>query len=112
MIGRTVRVNGVPSTVIGVMPEGFAFPARSRLWQPLSQVSADTRQQRDARVTPGPWPADDRTSTRAQAAEDLGRIADALATAYPATNRAVQPRIALFRDATMGGRREPPFRSS
>ena len=43
VIGRTIRVNGVPSTVIGVMAEGFGFPARSRLWQPLSQVSAETR---------------------------------------------------------------------
>ena len=108
VIGRTVRVNGVPSTVIGVMPEGFAFPARSRLWQPLSQVSADMRQQRNARalqglgrLTPGATPA--------QAAEDLGRIAAALATAYPATNRAVQPRVALFRDATMGGRLRTTF---
>ena len=108
VIGRTIRVNGVPSAVIGVMPEGFAFPARSRLWQPLSQVSADTRQQRNARalqglgrLTPGATPA--------QAAEDLGRIAAALATAYPATNRAVQPRVALFRDATMGGRLRTTF---
>ena len=47
--------------------------------------------------------------TRAQATEDLGRIVDGLATAYPATNRAVQPRIALFRDATMGGRLRTTF---
>ena len=53
MIGRSIRVNGVPSTVIGVMSEGFGFPARSRLWQPLSQWSAEARQQRDARVLQG-----------------------------------------------------------
>ena len=108
VIGRTIRINGVPSAVIGVMPEGFAFPARSRLWQPLSQVSADTRQQRNVRalqglgrLTPGATPA--------QAAEDLGRIAAALATTYPATNRAVLPRVALFREATIGGRLRTTF---
>jgi putative ABC transport system permease protein len=26
LIGRTVRVNGAPTTSVGVMPEGFHFP--------------------------------------------------------------------------------------
>ena len=26
IVGRTVRVNGDPTTIVGVMPEGFAFP--------------------------------------------------------------------------------------
>ena len=96
VIGRTIRVNGVPSTVIGVMSEGFGFPARSRLWQPLSQWSAETRQQRDARVLQGLGRLANEVTTT-QAAEDLGRIADALAIAHPSSNRAVTPRVALFR---------------
>ena len=36
IIGRRVRVNGVPSTVIGVMPDGFRFPVVSDMWQPLA----------------------------------------------------------------------------
>ncbi len=36
VLGRTIRVNGVPSVVIGVMPDAFSFPTRSRLWQPLA----------------------------------------------------------------------------
>jgi putative ABC transport system permease protein len=108
VIGKTIRVNGVPSTVIGVMPEGFAFPARSRLWQPLTHVSADTRGQRDARLLQGLGKLTTE-ATPARAAEDLGRIAAALATAYPATNRAVQPRIAPFRYATLGGRARTTF---
>jgi predicted permease len=38
ILERTVSVNGVPYTVIGVMPEGFAFPANtgdSAIWTPL-----------------------------------------------------------------------------
>ncbi len=35
-IGRTVRLNGVSHTVIGVMPPGFAFPEYSSLWLPLA----------------------------------------------------------------------------
>src|SRR5512134_115864 len=32
VIGRTVRVNGQSSEVIGVMPEGFSFPSIADLW--------------------------------------------------------------------------------
>jgi len=32
VIGRTVRVNGKSSEVIGVMPKGFTFPSTAALW--------------------------------------------------------------------------------
>jgi predicted permease len=32
VIGRVVRLNGEPATVVGVMPEGFQFPGRESLW--------------------------------------------------------------------------------
>jgi putative ABC transport system permease protein len=36
LLGRSVTVEGEPHTVIGVMPEGFAFPARVEAWTPLA----------------------------------------------------------------------------
>ncbi|HUF77095.1 MAG TPA: ABC transporter permease, partial [Longimicrobiales bacterium] len=36
-IGTTLRVAGVPRTVVGVMPEGFFFPSRQQLWLPLTE---------------------------------------------------------------------------
>ena len=35
IIGKSIRVNGVPHTVIGVMPEGYAFPDNDAIWLPL-----------------------------------------------------------------------------
>jgi len=35
IVGRAVRVERQPATVVGVMPPGFAFPHRQRLWTPL-----------------------------------------------------------------------------
>lgn len=35
IVGRAVRVNGRPATVVGVMPEGFGFPLRESIWLPL-----------------------------------------------------------------------------
>ena len=43
VIGASVRIGGVPRTVVGVMPEGFLFPYRDHLWVPmrLSAVTDD-----------------------------------------------------------------------
>ena len=35
VLGRTVRLNGEPAEIIGVMPEGFGFPMNHQLWTPL-----------------------------------------------------------------------------
>jgi len=36
VVGRAIRVNGVPTTVIGVMPKDFGFPLQEQLWIPLA----------------------------------------------------------------------------
>jgi putative ABC transport system permease protein len=36
VIGKSIRANGVFRTVIGVMPERFAFPIRETVWTPLT----------------------------------------------------------------------------
>ena len=35
IVGRTIRVNAVEHTVVGVMPPGFAFPEIGQAWRPL-----------------------------------------------------------------------------
>ena len=35
IVGREVVISGEPATIIGVMPEGFAFPGTSKIWTPL-----------------------------------------------------------------------------
>lgn len=37
VIGTTLRIDGVPRPVVGVMPEGFGFPFRQDLWTTLAQ---------------------------------------------------------------------------
>jgi predicted permease len=37
-VGRTIRVDGEPTTVAGVMPEGFGFPHAHHLWRPLATM--------------------------------------------------------------------------
>ncbi|MCY4029211.1 MAG: ABC transporter permease [Acidobacteria bacterium] len=41
VIGSTLRIGGVPTTIVGVMPEGFAMPSREQLWLPLRRRAID-----------------------------------------------------------------------
>ncbi|WP_058186083.1 ABC transporter permease [Terracidiphilus gabretensis] len=39
VLGREVRVNGLPATIVGVMPEGFKFPNGFDVWMPLQPTT-------------------------------------------------------------------------
>ena len=41
VIGRTIRVNNLPYTVVGVMPPGFDYPNQAEMWAPLAFAPAD-----------------------------------------------------------------------
>jgi putative ABC transport system permease protein len=83
IVGRAVSINGLPHTVIGVMPPRFMFPQTQRMWVPIAPyyepLSRDIRAlQVFARLRPG-------ISTE-QASADLAGISGRLATAYPSEN--------------------------
>jgi predicted permease len=43
IVGRTVRVEGIPRTVVGIMPPQFEFPeARTDIWMPLARFNPDS----------------------------------------------------------------------
>jgi putative ABC transport system permease protein len=96
VIGRTIRVNGVPSVVIGVMPADFGFPNISEIWQPLARLSAEERDDRRYRALVAFGRVREGV-TYDQAAADLGRIMNALAARHPDSNRETEPRLAAYR---------------
>lgn len=58
VIGRQIRVGRQPATIVGIMPPGFAFPYRQRLWLPLTDsipgdASDVSRAVGVARLAPG-----------------------------------------------------------
>src|SRR3954454_20199165 len=38
IIGRDVRLDGTPRTVVGVMPAGFRFPSQTDIWVPVGSL--------------------------------------------------------------------------
>ena len=104
VLGKTLNVEGVVSTIVGVMPPGFApfygFPID--LWQPINPANARYNARFDhwlmpvARLKPG--------VTLAQAQADMDVIARRLEQDYPSTNKGLGDKVFplhedLYRDA-------------
>lgn len=93
ILGRIVRINDVPSTVIGVMPAGFRFPFSEEVWQPLALAAGVTSAKRDVRsLSVFGRLADSQSIDRARA--DLDVIAARLAIDHADTNKNIGSRIA------------------
>jgi len=83
ILGRTVKLDGTPHTIVGVMPPRFAFPEYAEVWTPLGLVPEARRGERRvdavARLAPG--------ATVARAQAEASAVAARLAREHPATNR-------------------------
>jgi len=83
-IGREVRVNGEPGTILGVMPEGFEFPSNTELWVPLRDdpLATARRQGRFLSV----WGRLRDGVSRERASSEMSGIARQLEQEYPEVN--------------------------
>ena len=101
IVGQVIRVNTVPSLVIGVMPAGFRFPYMTDLWQPLAMVPGLFEQARNDRRLDAFGRLADRVNL-AQARSDLEAIAAPLRREYPATNANIQPTVSPYVEKYIG----------
>jgi putative ABC transport system permease protein len=100
IVGQTLIMNGKPRTVIGVMPEGFEYPAQSVMWSPLG-FDNETRARRDfhrlrviGRLKDG--------VTLEQARAEYQTIGSRLAAQYPAFDRDSGITVNLLLDDMVG----------
>ncbi len=99
IIGLTVRINDQPTAVIGVMPEGFAFPEERELWLPLQHTPSSLARGPSGYLAFGKL-RDGVTLEEARA--ELETINLRLEAAYPATNRGVVPRVDTYAQFFIG----------
>ncbi len=108
IVGKAVRINGKAASIIGVMPQGFAFPANEELWLPLYSEFPVRQRADPANVNPSviglikPGVAID------QANAEIGGFAKRFAAAYPETNKQfnaglVEPLIKTFTPRPLRG---------
>jgi predicted permease len=85
VVGSTAKVNGEQATILGVMADGFQFPAEEEIWIPRRDVRSENPKRGD-----GPWfSVMGRLKdgvTLDQAGQDMALIAQRLAQEYPESN--------------------------
>lgn len=101
-IGRALHVDGVPYTVVGVMPASFTIPGDDAvIWTPLDVHRAEPAGDRGARflrvlgrLGPG--------ADLARASAELATLAGRLAEAHPATNGGWTVNVRPIREVVVG----------
>lgn len=100
VIGTQLRANGLPYTIVGVMPDKFALPFNVQLWMPLQMdpLTIERGQGQDlsvlGRIKPG--------VTLAAADADVRTIAKRLETEHKKTNEGITARAVTFMDGELG----------
>ena len=94
VVGRSVRLGSTMYTVVGVMPEGFAFPVNHRFWTPLRVRASDYERGQEpwvevfGRLAPG--------VSLKHAQPELTTVGMREAAAFPETHEQLRPRIMPF----------------
>jgi putative ABC transport system permease protein len=109
VVGSAVRVNGVPSTVIGIMPDRSKFPVDTEVWQPLA-ASGAPRQSRDTRTLAMIARIRNGISVAAARAE-LSSIWSGLQSTYPELNGRVRLEIIPINRQYAGDINHPAWRA-
>ncbi|HJT87999.1 MAG TPA: ABC transporter permease, partial [Bryobacteraceae bacterium] len=94
VLGRTVRLNGLTTTIIGVMPRGFSFPQNQDLWVPLVHTSFLLDRSKAGAM----WYVLGRLAdgvSAGQARAEMQTIGQRLRARYPRTDRAL-PLVRTF----------------
>jgi hypothetical protein len=108
VVGRAVSFEGAPYTVVGVMPQGFAFPTNEQLWVPLFSEFPPRPRGDPQEISPAvvgllkPGVSPDRATL------EFTALARRFAAAYPDTNKdfntgQVQPLIQTFTPVQLRG---------
>ncbi len=92
VVGRVIRISGTPTTIVGVMPRGYAFPRRNGVWRPLHVERLPETAQRLAfvfgRVAPH--------HTLDDASAELATLGARTAAAFPETHRNLRAQVISF----------------
>ena len=102
VIGKTVRMNALPVTIVGVMPDGFKWPFGNEVWTPMSQLPAAFRNRgRQARLYVAYGRLADGISLD-QSRSEFTSISTQLAQQYQDTNKDISAVVTPFSDRIIG----------
>jgi putative ABC transport system permease protein len=91
IVGRTIRLGSTVHAVVGVMPDGFAFPVNHRYWIPLTADPSKYERGKGPSVFIAGRLAPGFELTDANA--ELTVIGDRMAAQFPDTHRSLRPEV-------------------
>ncbi|HEU4530526.1 MAG TPA: ABC transporter permease [Steroidobacteraceae bacterium] len=101
VLGRSMKINGQLATIVGIMPQGFAYPPGAQLFVPVHEpytlgTRGDPELYMDvfARLKPG--------VSLDEAAAQMTLIGSRLARQYPQSNAGIEPDVMPVALATTG----------
>jgi predicted permease len=109
-VGRTMTLNGLPVTLIGVIPDRSGFPSTAQIWMPLAQLPGVTTRTRDARTLQVFGRVADGARVDEAIVEVTG-IADRLAGEHPDTSRNTRARVVPINSRFLGNARDGVWRA-
>ncbi len=93
LVGKLVKIGGVDHTVVGIMPQGYAWPINQNLWVPL-RLDPDVKPREGptlyafGRLAP--------SSSLDDAIAEVAAIGDRTAAQHPKTHERIRPRLMPF----------------
>ena len=107
VLGRSLRVNGQPFSIVGVMPERMKFPDDSEIWTPFIPTGA--QRQRDVRALRMFGRLRD-GADRLEAQAEASAVGRQLMAAHPGFSKdLVLVRVETFTERYIGGAGRPMF---
>ena len=100
VVGRQVRINAEPVTIVGVLPEEFQFPIEEELWMPLVLETGEVPRGEGRTLEVLARLEDDVDIDQAQT--EMSLIAGRLAEAYPEHNEGVGAVVQPYLDEFIG----------
>jgi len=100
ILGRSVQLGAIQHSIVGVMPESFAFPVNHRFWTPLRVASAPSAPLTGpdllvfGRLAPG--------ATLETAQAELATMSQRTTLAFPKIYAKLQPRVMPYANPFMG----------
>ncbi|HVH55439.1 MAG TPA: ABC transporter permease [Vicinamibacterales bacterium] len=100
ILGRVVRLDETPHTIVGVMPQGFGFPINHRYWVPLRPTDTDRTAGAGVwvnvfgRIAPG--------FSLQDAQSEVAALGERMAVALPDTHEEIRPQVQSYTHTFIG----------
>jgi len=101
VLGKKLRINTIPRTIIGVMPDSYQFPSAGRIWMPFTATSKGVARV-DGNVV-SVYGVLKVGVTDEQANSELSTIMKELEESYPKLNSNTSAHVWSLQEASMGG---------